>query len=346
MGNDDYTSLHERDKDGKDDKDAATPQELDERREAELFAVRSAAQQRKLLERSRNVPPDSPRFLVDVQWLSKWKRFIEGGAVPGPIQNDMLAVKPVPPALRQAVHYRGLNQTEWDLFHGWYGGGPPVVRRSMNIYSRPVSGMALLLARHKGNKLRREREQALADATRAPRPPSDDDTDDEDVATKKRAVDKKKRGKPKKALSPSSQTRSKLNLKSRSKKGAVHVDHRAHVAECFDAAEEDDGNVYLIHDAWLSSFQAYLQGHADPGPITNQDLLQPNKYLATIQKPRPNLVAGKDYQGIKSGQWALLVDTFHGGPAIIRPCADMYATGADDADASSPNPVFIQTPDT
>lgn len=37
-------------------------------------------------------------------------------------------------------HYRGVNKEVWSMFYKLYGGGPIIVRESLDIYSKDLSG--------------------------------------------------------------------------------------------------------------------------------------------------------------------------------------------------------------
>ena len=41
------------------------------------------------------------------------------------------------------VEYRGVNKDVWDLISKIYGGGPAIIRESLNIYSRDATKEAL-----------------------------------------------------------------------------------------------------------------------------------------------------------------------------------------------------------
>lgn len=63
---------------------------------------------------------------------------------PGPISNDSLFEKEstkgddvlrVRKGLLLNVDYRGVPKEVWQIFHRMYGGGPPIVREDLDIYS-------------------------------------------------------------------------------------------------------------------------------------------------------------------------------------------------------------------
>jgi len=60
---------------------------------------------------------------------------------PGPISNYTLLAKSknnevqVKPNLKINEDYRGVNKYVWDMLYRHYGGGPVIVRESLDIYS-------------------------------------------------------------------------------------------------------------------------------------------------------------------------------------------------------------------
>lgn len=65
---------------------------------------------------------------------------------PGPISNDDLFIKinsgkeyHVREGLEINKHYRGVNKSVWTFFHKMYGGGPIIVRETLDIYARDLS---------------------------------------------------------------------------------------------------------------------------------------------------------------------------------------------------------------
>ena len=64
---------------------------------------------------------------------------------PGPISNQDLFEKRfekeyiIKKNLSLNSEYRGVNREVWDLISKIYGGGPPIIREQLNIYSRDVT---------------------------------------------------------------------------------------------------------------------------------------------------------------------------------------------------------------
>lgn len=78
-------------------------------------------------------------FLIDAHWLGQWGAFKGGsGPPPGPISNHRLFVGGKPEGaprtgLSRGVHYRGVNERVWNYFHGIYGGGPVIKRKTISL---------------------------------------------------------------------------------------------------------------------------------------------------------------------------------------------------------------------
>lgn len=83
-------------------------------------------------------------YIVEAAWIKKWKAFLqtEDAPYPGPVDNASLIeawslrcpmMHPLPGLVR-GRDYRGVNGKVWSLFVRTYGGGPEIVRRSVDIY--------------------------------------------------------------------------------------------------------------------------------------------------------------------------------------------------------------------
>eukprot|EP00928_Gymnodinium_smaydae_P026703 TRINITY_DN20889_c0_g4_i2.p1 TRINITY_DN20889_c0_g4~~TRINITY_DN20889_c0_g4_i2.p1 ORF type:complete len:477 (-),score=50.26 TRINITY_DN20889_c0_g4_i2:90-1520(-) len=81
-------------------------------------------------------------YLVDVGWLSEWKRFVsQAGPLPGALRSEALIDRRTgrpKPGLLPIHHYRGVNAEVWTFWAQRYGGGPPVRRRRLDLYAPPV----------------------------------------------------------------------------------------------------------------------------------------------------------------------------------------------------------------
>lgn len=79
-------------------------------------------------------------YLICSEWLLMWGKFKSGiGPLPGPVCNEHLIVEKDPrPGLVRGTHYRGINKRVWDYFVRAYGGGPAIIRKTINIYGAPV----------------------------------------------------------------------------------------------------------------------------------------------------------------------------------------------------------------
>lgn len=86
-------------------------------------------------------------YLVDAVWVNDWKRYVRAEPVsdirdmcaPGPVTNQRLLDKEhktLPrPNLRLRVDYIGVNAKVWWLFMHVHGGGPPIIREELDMYS-------------------------------------------------------------------------------------------------------------------------------------------------------------------------------------------------------------------
>ena len=88
-------------------------------------------------------------YIINADWVSDWKNFVFnrpsrpglilpdiGALPPGPINNNTLLKDngEVKMKLKPAVHYRGVNKKVWEAYMFIYGGGPQIVRKTLNIY--------------------------------------------------------------------------------------------------------------------------------------------------------------------------------------------------------------------
>jgi len=114
------------------------------------LATREELEARRVAERKFITANDSTEtdvwYLIDVDWLSDWKRFVlRSGTVPGPIRNDTLidprTGKPRP-GLELVVNYRGVNAGIWRYWVQRYGGGPIIRRHTLDLYTEPVADMS------------------------------------------------------------------------------------------------------------------------------------------------------------------------------------------------------------
>ncbi|GIQ84634.1 hypothetical protein KIPB_006169 [Kipferlia bialata] len=95
-------------------------------------------------------------FLMSESWLQLWRDFVSHGSTsepPGPIDNSDLVTVSAAGIARGGVdinavpregrlrlhHYRGVSPAVYKLFHGIYGGGPAIVRASIDLYGPPLS---------------------------------------------------------------------------------------------------------------------------------------------------------------------------------------------------------------
>jgi hypothetical protein len=99
-------------------------------------------------------------YLINTEWITQWKCFVFnkpssyteqnslnqtiGVLPPGPISNHKLFTDPrnpvtLRPQLKAVTNYRGVNERVWKAYFKFYGGGPVIVRRKLNIYQEEVS---------------------------------------------------------------------------------------------------------------------------------------------------------------------------------------------------------------
>jgi hypothetical protein len=88
-------------------------------------------------------------YLINADWIYNWKSFVfnkptrqgmnigEAGVYPpGPINNSALLKEngELRLKLKPAVHYRAVNKKVWEAYVLIYGGGPAIIRKTLNIY--------------------------------------------------------------------------------------------------------------------------------------------------------------------------------------------------------------------
>jgi len=82
---------------------------------------------------------DEPWYLISEKWLQQWRKFINDDDTlpPGQVaNNDLVNEQGVPlPNLKPKKHYRAVKKEVWDYFISIYGGGPVIIRTSVDIYS-------------------------------------------------------------------------------------------------------------------------------------------------------------------------------------------------------------------
>mmetsp|Transcript_26793 Transcript_26793/g.61769 ORF Transcript_26793/g.61769 Transcript_26793/m.61769 type:complete len:500 (+) Transcript_26793:71-1570(+) len=85
-------------------------------------------------------------YIVDARWLQEWKAFVSAqsaqkyGVPPKAISNSRLVDNNgcPRPGLKPVEHYRGVNGKVWEFWQKRYGGGPVILRRTIDIYSSPI----------------------------------------------------------------------------------------------------------------------------------------------------------------------------------------------------------------
>ena len=137
-------------------------------------SLKFAAQRRVEREYLKGLTTDLARgdglwYLIDAVWMRKWHEWIYnkrriplvdqvgcqeygydedviGVKPPGPITNNRILKENtsvlstrtnlIPrPGLEVAVHYRGVNKIVWDFLIEKHGGGPPICRKTLDLYA-------------------------------------------------------------------------------------------------------------------------------------------------------------------------------------------------------------------
>lgn len=96
------------------------------------------------------------------------------------------------------------------------------------------------------------------------------------------------------------------------------------ISELDSKAIESGEQWYLMESRWLLQWQDFRNGasRVPPGPITNHLLLlNPQSDI-----PRPNLFKGRHYRGVNRHVWKYLYERYGGGPEIVRPLINIYAS--------------------
>jgi len=80
--------------------------------------------------------PKSSFYAISCSWMKQWVYFIKGMEPPGRISHkEILDSKGFPkPGLHFKEHYYVISKSQWDFIHSIYGGDPPIVCASSNIY--------------------------------------------------------------------------------------------------------------------------------------------------------------------------------------------------------------------
>ena len=93
---------------------------------------------------STSVQPGDVWFVIDSAWLTHWREYAitaQRSEPPGEVSNWRL-LSPregrIKPNLLRVKDYRGVNSQVWMVFQRRYGGGPPICRHEINLYSAVV----------------------------------------------------------------------------------------------------------------------------------------------------------------------------------------------------------------
>jgi hypothetical protein len=120
--------------------------ELEQRRQLEFMLISKL---------DGEIQKPSVWYIINADWINEWKSFVFnkaspkleqnspnreiGTLPPGPISNQRLFTDPKNPLvlkknLKPVAHYRGVNEKVWLAYLRIYGGGPPIMRKKLNIY--------------------------------------------------------------------------------------------------------------------------------------------------------------------------------------------------------------------
>lgn len=89
-------------------------------------------------------------YIMSENWLRSWRHYVFGvqsAPRPGPVDNWNLlkshddndfSKQKAKEGLRQVEDYRGVNRMVWEYFVNIYGGGPPIVRKDLDIHLPPL----------------------------------------------------------------------------------------------------------------------------------------------------------------------------------------------------------------
>ena len=82
---------------------------------------------------------------------------------------------------------------------------------------------------------------------------------------------------------------------------------------------------YMIEGKWLQEWRRFVTDEGErPGPITNENLLEPSATDPSVMVPREGLVKARDYRGLHQRVWQGLLELYGGGPIIARSTMDIY----------------------
>lgn len=110
--------------------------------------------------------PDDPFYFVHAGWLNSWREYVAGKANrPTPVTNDLLFErdgKTLKADMKRGEDFRAIRKIVWDTLIDIYGGGPAVIRKSVDIYASDEE-----VARRKAEEeaaRRKEEEQETANS--------------------------------------------------------------------------------------------------------------------------------------------------------------------------------------
>jgi hypothetical protein len=112
---------------------------------------RRSTERNAAVENDKQDSGDNKWFCIEANWLRAWRDFTSEGSSappPGPVANSDLASPDGKPKGKweRTVHYKLINQANWELFNRSYGGGPELPRedfeRKIAVFKAGKAGAA------------------------------------------------------------------------------------------------------------------------------------------------------------------------------------------------------------
>ena len=88
-------------------------------------------------------------YIIDAMWYRHWRDYVKyewsyyGSSHPGPITNGkLLEDENNPDVMRRYLYERHnyiiISKEQWEYLYSWYGGGPVISRKVINVYPNPM----------------------------------------------------------------------------------------------------------------------------------------------------------------------------------------------------------------
>eukprot|EP00762_Andalucia_godoyi_P006760 ANDGO_00954.mRNA.1 putative ubiquitin carboxyl-terminal hydrolase 16 len=99
---------------------------LERRREKELADIQQLD--------STKISKGSSWYLISSPWIAEWRAFVSGERIlpPGPIENEFLL--DTKKKYKVTRDFRGINEKVWGYLLRTYGGGPVILRKTIDLY--------------------------------------------------------------------------------------------------------------------------------------------------------------------------------------------------------------------